>query len=322
MKLELLMLADYAYVDHDGRFSIIRGGIAAFDAATLPHVVPTLSIAMQLDFNPDEQGAQHVVDVLISHAASRHLVLQNLISIVAAPGRGVPAATSVPLVLNIQKLELPEAGSYDVVIKQGAMELGVAHFTVRRTAPGPAPRVETIQGFNEAVAAYQAGDIAGAIDILRKLVAEYPTVAMGHNNLGFTLLAAGQVAEGLAHLQRAEDLQFDRQDVLRMNMACAHYGLGHYGDAAQRLRSLTEPGVFIAGAFLLGICETGLFQAGVSTELEYSQLALLNNAWAEFRMGKLPSVAALVRRLRTSPLTALKELPQFSASLAALTSIG
>ncbi len=318
MKLDFLMLAHYAYVDGDGAYSIIRGGLSTYQVPSVPWRLPNLSVALRLVFDADDYGSQHVVEVSLTHVDSGLTVWSHSIAISPAPGQGAPTSQSVPLVINIQQLTLSEAGRYRMVLGRGATVVGSAELEVRVASHGLAPAVVDIPQVNEASGAFARGEFSRAIDILTALTDAHPELAIAHNNLGFALLSQGRVKEGVPHLLRAAELRFDRPDILEMNLACADYVLARFRAASERLRALEAGGVFKGGAFLLGVRDSDLYWAVVRNEVEYLQLAMLNDAWAELRQGNHSAVTALLRRLTSLPKSDLLMQDTVAASLSAL----
>lgn len=318
MKLDFLMLAHYAYVDGDGAYSIIRGGISTLQVPAVPWRMPNLSVAIRLVFDADDYGSQHVAEASLTHVDSGLTIWSHAIAISAAPDQGTRPSQSVPLVINIQQLTLPEAGRYRMVLGRGATVIGSAEVEVRVANIAPAPAIVDIPQVNEASGAFARGEYSKAIDILTALADAYPELAIAHNNLGFALLSQGLVKEGVPHLLRAAELHFDRPDILEMNLACADYVLGRFRAASERLRALEAGGIFEGGAFLLGVVDSRLYSAVVRNEVEYLQLGMLNHAWAELRQGNRPAVAELLRRLTSLPKSDLLMQEAVAASLSAL----
>lgn len=75
-----------------------------------------------------------------------------------------------------------------------------------------APPALAAAGWQEGIAAFQAGDLEGAERELRAVVAQQPDWADGHTWLGRVLIKRGQTGDGLAHLERALALDGEALD--------------------------------------------------------------------------------------------------------------
>jgi tetratricopeptide (TPR) repeat protein len=118
----------------------------------------------------------------------------------------------------------------------------------------PAPDV-----LRNAAAAYQAGDMAGAIRLYREFLKEYPHAAEIRSNLGAALVRSGQFAEAIQEYRAALE-QLPNNPRVRMNLALAYYKLGRIREAVGELETLHKMQPLESkSALLLADC---LVQAG------------------------------------------------------------
>lgn len=154
--------------------------------------------------------------------------------------------------------------------------------------PEPARRTSSdlFQGF----AAFSVNDLENAERNLRAVVEATPRSEIAHNNLGFVLLAEGQVEQALAAFKRAEKMGADCLEQIEANMACCHYLLGNATASSALFENCMNARSFVAAGILYGISGDHLFLASVPLAAAYTQLMALNAAWSALRAGK-PEIA-------------------------------
>jgi adenylate cyclase len=79
-------------------------------------------------------------------------------------------------------------------------------------------------------------DHAGALTEFRRMIALDPNFAQGHSATGLALMYAGRAAEALEAFALAMRLDPHYSGIVLHFLAQAHFSLGHYEPAAQRLR--------------------------------------------------------------------------------------
>jgi len=91
--------------------------------------------------------------------------------------------------------------------------------------------------FKQAEVANQAGNLSGAIELYRKLVEQYPSVAVGHANLGVALAHAGRMDE--AAEQYALALRLDpRNSQISVDFGILRYKQARFAEAAEMLEPI------------------------------------------------------------------------------------
>ena len=108
----------------------------------------------------------------------------------------------------------------------------------------------------------RVGDLAGAVTLLRKGLAQHPDVAAGWNMLGILELESGNPGEAATSIQRAFDL--DPNPALLLNLARAQRAAG---DRARELETLNKA-LSLEPYFLPAILDKGdaLFALGKDSE--------------------------------------------------------
>lgn len=108
-----------------------------------------------------------------------------------------------------------------------------------RATPPPDQTEETRALFGEAQTAQQAGDIARALELYTRIVADDPESKEAEHNLGTALMLSGRMDEGEQHLRHA--LAIDEGYVLaRTNLAGLEMARGNLGAARQLLTPLEQ----------------------------------------------------------------------------------
>jgi tetratricopeptide (TPR) repeat protein len=162
---------------------------------------------------------------------------------------------------------------------------------------------ELLRGF----AAFDPKDLDLAEQRLRAVVDAATGIGMAHNNLGFVLLAKGQVEDALAAFRRAEDRDSDRLEVIEANMACCHYLLGYAADSSALFESCLSARSFKSPGILYGISGDRLFLVSVKSATAYTQLMALNAAWSASRAGNRDLAARRATTVAGAPLQDLAD---------------
>jgi tetratricopeptide (TPR) repeat protein len=120
---------------------------------------------------------------------------------------------------------------------------------------------------SDAAAAYQAGDMAGAIRLYREFLASHPNAAEIRSNLGAALVRNGQFDEAIDEYRKAiQDLPNNR--LVRTNLALAYYKVGRLADAIRELEFLhRQQPLDVKPALLLADCRLQAGEARAAVEL-------------------------------------------------------
>jgi tetratricopeptide (TPR) repeat protein len=118
-----------------------------------------------------------------------------------------------------------------------------------------------------AAAAYDAGDMATAIQGYREFLAAHPDAAEIRSNLGAALVREGKFAEAIEEYQAALKQLPDNPRV-RMNLALAYYKVGRLAEAVKDLEALhaSQP-LDLKPALLLADCELQMGKPAQAVEL-------------------------------------------------------
>jgi adenylate cyclase len=147
-------------------------------------------------------------------------------------------------------------------------------------------------------------DHAGALAEFRQMIALDPNFAQGHSAAGLALMYAGRAADALEAFALAMRLDPHYSAIVLHFLAQAHFSLGHYEPAAQRLqeRIARTPGTD-SSRMLLASC--------------YGHLGRLNEAravWAE--MLKINPDFSLEQRARVLPYKDPRDFQRIADGLA------
>src|SRR5439155_26940025 len=125
---------------------------------------------------------------------------------------------------------------------------------------GPIPPEVLAQGMlNEGYQAFGKGDIEGARKTFETVVANFPSVSGGYNNLGFVLLTVGDAAPAKAAFVKARELGYEQRQLLDANIATTQYLVGDSADALVLFEHCLATYGFTGEAVLMGINENQVF---------------------------------------------------------------
>ncbi len=133
-------------------------------------------------------------------------------------------------------------------------------------------------------------DLENAERNFRAIIRTIPSLGIAHNNLGFVLLAKGQVEDALAAFKRAEEVGSDRLELIEANMACCQYLLGNTAASSALFEDCLDTRSFTRSGMLYGISGDRLFLVSVPSAGAYTRLIALNAGWSALRAGN-PEVA-------------------------------
>jgi Flp pilus assembly protein TadD len=102
--------------------------------------------------------------------------------------------------------------------------------------------------FAKALACHQAGDLAKAIVLYRRILLHEPDLPEVHNNLGAALAGRGRLREAAEAYRRAIELKSDNPQAY-CNWGVALAGLGCFGEAEEKFRRAVALDRGNAGAF-------------------------------------------------------------------------
>lgn len=148
-------------------------------------------------------------------------------------------------------------------------------------------RSELLQGF----AALSGKDLDLVEENFRTIIEATPGRGIAHNDLGFVLLAKGQVEDALAAFKRAEALGSDRPELIEANLGCCQYLLGNPTASSALFENCLNARSFQRSGILYGISDDRLFLVSVQSAAAYTQLMALNAAWSALRAGNLELAA-------------------------------
>ena len=111
-----------------------------------------------------------------------------------------------------------------------------------------------------------SGDTDAAAKLLQRVVLESPESATAHANLGVSLVRLGEVASGIAELERARGLSSDDMRVLRW-LVCAYVACERWDDARVVLDTLGTGGT---DAWVL--CQRAVVEHGAGNPAACRQL--------------------------------------------------
>lgn len=314
MQVTFATLADYAMAHPDGRFYITGADIQSL----APGQYQRLSLAVRIRLDEDDLGRERPIEITSVGPGGEPFVkpFKAVVKAPAAtPADGSPA--TFPFVYNIEEVRLQVAGEHCFLVSSDGVELARVSFVVTpEVNVAPAQTTGWQAELDQATALYNAGDLALAIARLNEIVTRYPDLAVAHNNLGFVLLTAGRVNEGLSELVRARELNFDRTELLFVNLAVAYYLSGVYAEAVSLLSQAKQGALFPGPSILLGLDGDRSFVQHLATAGDYADLIWLNLAWAAFRAGDGNGAVRAAARAKVSELAAPEST--FGASVLAL----
>lgn len=94
------------------------------------------------------------------------------------------------------------------------------------------------------VIAQQSGNVAGAVDFFRQVIALKPDIAVAHLGLGSALAAAGQLPDAVAAFERALVLKADRtapeEGRILLNLGNLYHQIGRTAEAARCFQRVLE----------------------------------------------------------------------------------
>lgn len=114
-------------------------------------------------------------------------------------------------------------------------------------ASAPAQQGDVLR---EAAAAYESGDMGGAIRFYREFLKDHPDAAEIRSNLGAALVRDGQFGAAIEEYEAALKA-LPSNTKIRMNLALAYFKLGRFDDAVKGLEKLREQDPLERNATLL-----------------------------------------------------------------------
>jgi hypothetical protein len=286
MKVVLATLADFALAHDDGKLYITGGGIETLRFGAFPTSPIHLSLAVAVKFDEHECGQQQVVRVIPTGPGtlSQHPMTLPVLPIQRPEEQGA----TFQFVYNMRELRFSTPGTYEFRIVGGNEELAVIPLSVQQiSAPGPT-QSSAVGGLIDValgLEAFKTGDLVRAEQLFRQFTATQPAIAMGHNNLGFVLLAQQKASEALDELQRARDLGIEIPELTEANIACCEYLLGRYAEALIGFEKCFAEFSTNKPVILFGIRGERLFLVHPGAPSEYLALTALNVAWSALRSG-------------------------------------
>lgn len=290
MRVTFALLADFALAHPDGKLYVTGGGLHQLVVGQLPALHPRISLALEVEFAPSERGSAHTVVIQAVDPTGESFIKPALLSVALAAPTIQVAPPHTQLVYNMQNLTFHREGEYVFSVSIGGQEQ--ARLPLRVTlVPGSSTELSTLlQLLQEGFTAFGAKDLENAEQRFRAVIEAMPSLGVAHNNLGFVLLAKGQVEDALAAFNRSEEVGFERPELVEANIACCHYLLGNTAASFALFENCLNARSFTSAAILNGISGDRLFIASLPSAGAYTQLMALNAAWSALRAGK-PEIA-------------------------------
>ncbi|HEV2035792.1 MAG TPA: tetratricopeptide repeat protein [Candidatus Dormibacteraeota bacterium] len=287
--LRLALLADYAAANEQSgdKLHVIGGGIRTLSFPLFPATWPRLAVALGLEFTAAEcRTPEHSLLIEAKGPSEKPLVKPVAASITLRPDPLRPdESVYFHLVYNLENITFPVEGAYVFSIKVDEAQVGEIALRAL-TAAGPLPRAIAASGkLSDGYKAFEAGDIAKAQQVFQDVVAEFPEVAMGHNNLGFVLLLQGHPDQALAAFTKARELNYFQPEILDANVACAHYLRGDPAVASIFFQQCLRVYGYAGQAVLFGIDNSHLFPVTLNSAADYVGLIMLNACWSAVASG-------------------------------------
>jgi len=283
------LFADYAVAGEwdASKLHVIGGGIRSLSFAAFPATRPRLALALGLEFSAEESSTlQHTMQIEANGPSDTPLLQPHVASFAVEPNSLHPnEAVHSHFVYNMDNITFPVEGDYVFSITVDHERLTEVPLRVLRV-PGPLPReVAAARKLHDGYEAFSRGEIDDAQRIFQEVVAEFPEIANGHNNLGFVLLGKGEAIAALAAFAKARELKYPEEGLLDANMACAHYLMGDPVAAFIFFEQCLRTRGFQSQAFLYGINDSELFVVPLRSAADYVALMMLDAAWCAVALG-------------------------------------
>lgn len=303
MRIPLALLADYAIAHQtDGKLYITGGGIRALRFPSFPATQPHLALALGIELEPAEVGSEHALSIEASGPTTLPIFSPVRVTFTVPTQQDPTAPGYIHFVSNMDNVSFPVEGDYAFLITIDSQRVEQVRVRAQRGG-NVSEEAEANALLRHGYQAFNQGDTATAEAIFRDVVARFPRVASGHNNLGFVLLAKGDAAVALETFSRAKELGYPQNEIGDANVACALYVAG---DAASAIRIFTDclrTHIFRTPATLFGIGASGLFPVQLNSAAEYVSLMALNAAWSALGTGDMTAVAHYLGAARAADLS-------------------
>lgn len=303
MRIPLALFADHAIAHQtDGKLYVTGGGIRALRFPSFPATQPHLALALGIELEPAELGSEHTLSIEASGPTTLPIFRPVRVTFTVPPQEDPTAPGYIHFVSNMDNVSFPLEGDYAFVIAIDGQHLEQVRVRVERGG-NVSEEVEANALLMDGYRAFNQGDSAAAEAIFRDVVARFPKVAGGHNNLGFVLLAKGDAPVALEAFAKAQEIGYPQNEISDANVACALYVAG---DAASAIRIFTDclrTHIFRTPATLFGIGASGLFPVQVNSAAEYVSLMALNAAWSALGTGDMTAVAHYLGAARAADLS-------------------
>jgi tetratricopeptide (TPR) repeat protein len=280
MRVALAMLADYALAHDDGKLYVTGGALHQLRFGRLPAVYPRVCLALDLLFEPTELGSSHLVMIEAVDPAGQPYIKPAALTVTPPPPTIDISRTHTQLVYSMVNLTFQAEGEHVFRVTIGGQVQ--ASLPLRVTVvPGSSTEMSALlHRIEEGFAAFGVGDIDGAEQRFRGVVDAMPSMAVAHNNLGFVLLSKGHAEEALASFKQAQEVGFDRPELLDANMGCCYYLLGTPQAALALFDNCLNARAFTGSSVLHGVKGDGLFLVQLPSASAYTRLMALNAGWS------------------------------------------
>lgn len=296
MKVALALIAEYALAHPDGRLYITGGGIRTLPFSAFPAKQPRLSLALGIEFLPEEVGRAHAMTIEFVGPEKEQLLRPFEAFLTVPPDIERDAPPYLHFVYNMENIALPAKGEHSFKVVIDGEDKCTVPLTVVETPGTKSPDIEAAILLTDGHRAFSQGDAATAEKLFRaaidRLAPQNPSglLAVAHNNLGFVLLPKDAL-EAKRELQRANELGYEQPEINDANLACAGYLLGEFGEALALFQRCLRSRGFEGFALLYGISEEELFPVPLRSASDYVALISLDAAWSAFRAGDSISAA-------------------------------
>jgi len=250
---------------------------------------------------PDELGKAHALGIDASGPTSEVVFRPVRITFTVPPQNDPSQSGYIHIVSDMDNVSFPVEGEYMFGVSINGEQLGGVAVraqlggTVSEEAEAGALLMDGYRAFNR-------GETAGAEAIFRDVVARFPRIAGGHNNLGFVLLAKGDAEDALEAFTEATRLGYTQSEITTANMACAVYLMGEAKAALDLFEHCLQREIFRSRATLFGINGRRLFPVELGSAADYVALMQLNAAWSAAQAKDLHKAAEYIRAVSITEL--------------------
>lgn len=303
MRIVLSLFADYALAhETDGKLYVTGGGLRVLSFPAFPATQPQLALAIGIEVPPEQLNIPHTLTIerlVPKEAPPADPPIAPVQVTFTLPSADEPSeAGHLNVVSNMDNIVFPVPGDYTFSVAIDGEHVHDAHIRTRLSGADVPAGAQLVEGYH----AFESGQHDRAEEIFRDVVARFPTVPGGYNNLGFVRLARRDATGALQSFMKARELGYEYTEISFANIACAFYLSGDYKSAARFFETCLDQAALRATGMLFGINGENLFSVGYKSVAEYVGLMSLNAAWSAWRVGTIDRAAQLLNAARASSL--------------------